>query len=122
MKNISFFNVIKSIVYSLTLVLFMSIVSFSLVSFFQFNHQQSEISYQNIAIYKEEDVNCFKGYFSDNNLYLIIEMKKAQSNEYLVDYAYHYFFDYNVCIYLEVDNVEDIKYVNITLDGISTIV
>lgn len=121
MKRISFFSVIKTIIYSTSLLLIMSIFSFVLVSLLRFNHQKDVISYQNIEIYKEEDIESFNGYIEDN-LYLIIKMKKAQSNEYLIDYAYHYYFIYQTLVYLEVDNVDDIKYVNIDINGLSTIV
>ena len=44
------------------------------------------------------------------------------ANEYLLDYAYYYHFKYDTKVYLEVNNVETIKYVTINQQGISNII
>ena len=99
----------------------MFITSFILVSLTQFDHQQSEINYITLEVYKTDDIESFKVYKTDG-LNILITTKKAQSNEYLLDYAYYYHFKFDTKIYLEVDNVEVVKYVTINEQGISNII
>ena len=99
----------------------MIITSFILVSLTQFNHQQNDIEYIALEIYKSGDIESFKAYELDG-LNILITTKKAQSNEYLLDYAYYYHFKYDTKVYLEVNNVETIKYVTINQQGISNII
>lgn len=121
MKQISFFSVIKSFIYTFSLLITIFVTSFILVSLFQFNHKKNEINYQNIEIYNKEDIEEFNSYF-DDNLYIILKMKEEKNDEYFINYAHHYFSLYKTLIYLEVDNISSIKYINVDNKGITTII
>lgn len=119
--KISFFSAIKSIVMITSLLIVMSVISFLLVSFTQFNHTKGEIFYQEIETYKKEDLDEFKAYI-DKDVYILITTKKAQSNEYLIDYAYYYYSKYELPIYLTACYSEEIKYINVNQEGVCYVV
>lgn len=119
--KISFFSVIKSIIYILSLYIVIIAISFVLVSLTQFNHRHDNIEYIALEIYKKDDIESFKAYKLDG-LNICIQTKKAQSNEYLLDYAYYYHFKFETSVNLEVNNINTIKYVRINEEGISSIV
>ena len=87
--KISFF---KNFIWFISLILFLFFSSFFLVSITYFNHKNEVITYENIEIYKTNEIQNFNAYFENNDLYIIICLNETKDDFFLLDYAYYYFF------------------------------
>jgi len=121
-KRISFFNIIYIITTVLSSVIFVGLLIFSIVSMISLNHKNDSIYYDtNIEVYKKSEIKSFNAYYNETDLFILISLYENKDDAFLLDYAYYYHSTYRCPIYLEVDNVNNIKYVTITRDSIAAI-
>ena len=66
------------------------LISFILVSFKFYNHNNKEIKYDDIEIYLLEDISSFHAYILNKDLFMIVEFKKKHTKEYLFNYCEYY--------------------------------
>lgn len=121
-KRISFFNVIYIVTISISALMLVIFFVATIISYFSLNHKNEDIYYDtNIEIYNPNDIKKFNAYYNDTDLFILISLYVEKSDSYLLDYAYYYHQKYQCPIYLEIDNVINIKYVTITRDSIAAI-
>lgn len=121
-KRISFFNVIYIVTISISSLLFVIFLVTAIISYFSLNHRNEVIYYDtNIEIYNPNDIKRFNAYYNDTDLFILISVYTEKKDSYLLNYAYYYHQKYQCPIYLEVDNVNNIKYVTITIDSVAAI-
>lgn len=118
MKNISFFNVIKTTVITFFIIGSLFVSSFLLVSFVYFNHKNEPIIYQELEIYRQEEIEKFSSYIKNNEVFILITLKNNQKKEFLIDYANYYYRTLQNSIYLEAINGDTTNYVTINLEGL----
>lgn len=118
MKNISFFNVIKTTVITFFIIGSLFVSSFLLVSFVYFNHKNEPIIYQELEIYRQEEIEKFSSYIKNNEVFILITLKNNQTKEFLIDYANYYYRTLQNSIYLEAINGYTTNYVTINLEGL----
>lgn len=118
MKNISFFNVIKTTVITFFIIGSLFVSSFLLVSFVYFNHKNEPIIYQELEIYRQEEIEKFSSYIKNNEVFILITLKNNQTKEFLIDYANYYYRTLQNSIYLEAINGDTTNYVTINLEGL----
>ena len=118
MKNISFFNVIKTTVITFFIIGSLFVSSFLLVSFVYFNHKNEPIIYQELEIYRQEEIEKFSSYIKNNEVFILITLKNNQKKEFLIDYANYYYRTLQNSIYLEAINGHTTNYVTINLEGL----
>ena len=118
MKNISFFNVIKTTVITFFIIGSLFVSSFLLVSFVYFNHKNEPITYQELEIYRQEEIEKFSSYIKNNEVFILITLKNNQTKEFLIDYANYYYRTLQNSIYLEAINGDTTNYVTINLEGL----
>lgn len=115
--KISFF---KNFIWFISLILFLFFSSFFLVSITYFDHKNEVITYENIEIYKTNEIQNFNAYFENNDLYIIICLNETKDDFFLLDYAYYYFFKYEKNIYLEASYNNQVNYIVINNNGIAS--
>ena len=120
-KNIFFFKSFSNIILLISYLFTLFFISFLIVIFLRPSNNEPSLE-ENTQIPQTKESTLFKVYENEKTLYILIHYAQKQNEKELLSLAYEYFNQYQKAIYLEVNNGDDIVYININDEGVAVIV
>ncbi len=117
----TFFKYIYRVIYTLGLYLTLGVLSFILVAVLEPHSEIKPRTYDDIPIYREEDVQTFHGYFDKEQMFLYVIFKEDQKNEFFLEYVIYYHEIYLKSVELETYRNGLPIFVNINKEGLAVI-
>ncbi len=113
----TFFKIIYRVVYTLGLYLMITVTAFVMVAVLEPHQERSPRQYDNLPVYKTDEVATFKGYKSEDEMVLIVKFKEDPKDSFLIEYALYYNQEYGLPVELETERGDEPLFVKVNRDG-----